>query len=222
MTTLAASPPLAEWVRTSSFFFDFDGTISVRDVGVALLEACGTGDWQGVRDAYERGEFGSRECMRRLWGHLDRSGDRIAQVLASEPIDAGFAEVVGRLEAAGAEVSVVSDGFGFYIEEMLAPLNVGILSNEIVGDELTFPHRAAACPCAACGVCKQGPIREARARGRRTVFVGDGASDRHAARVTDVVFAKAPLADWCAAEGIPAVRIDGLADILIHLGAADA
>jgi 2-hydroxy-3-keto-5-methylthiopentenyl-1-phosphate phosphatase len=52
-----------------------------------------------------------------------------------------------------------------------------------------------------------------RAGERTTVFVGDGTSDRHAARVADVVFATGALARWCADEGIAHVQFDTLADV---------
>ena len=68
--------------------------------------------------------------------------------------------------------------------------------------ELRFPHEDRCCPCSSCGVCKQAPIKDAEYRGRTTVLVGDGASDRKAALLADVVLAKGPLASWCAAFGV--------------------
>jgi 2-hydroxy-3-keto-5-methylthiopentenyl-1-phosphate phosphatase len=62
-------------------------------------------------------------------------------------------------------------------------------------------------------VCKQAPIKDARYRGRTTVLVGDGVSDRKAALLADAVLAKGPLADWCEAFGIPCARIDTLDDV---------
>jgi 2-hydroxy-3-keto-5-methylthiopentenyl-1-phosphate phosphatase len=45
------------------------------------------------------------------------------------------------------------------------------------------------------------------------VLVGDGASDRHAALVADVVFAKDALAAWCEGEGVAHERFASLADV---------
>jgi 2-hydroxy-3-keto-5-methylthiopentenyl-1-phosphate phosphatase len=45
------------------------------------------------------------------------------------------------------------------------------------------------------------------------VLVGDGASDRKAALLADVVFAKGALASWCASNGVPHIRFERLADV---------
>ena len=50
-------------------------------------------------------------------------------------------------------------------------------------------------------------------RGRTTVLIGDGASDRHAALVADAVFAKDSLAAWCDSEGVAYMPFDGLDDV---------
>ena len=96
------------------------------------------------------------------------------------------------LRAAGAELTVVSDGFGFYVDDACAPLGIDVLTNAVdfTTGELRFPHEDRCCPCSSCGVCKQAPIKDAQYRGRTTVLVGDGASDRKAALLADVVFAK--------------------------------
>ena len=53
-----------------------------------------------------------------------------------------------------------------------------------------------------------------RARGfARTVFVGDGLSDRCGARAADAVYAKDDLARWCAREGIAARAYATFADV---------
>jgi 2-hydroxy-3-keto-5-methylthiopentenyl-1-phosphate phosphatase len=79
--------------------------------------------------------------------------------------------------------------------------------------ELLFPHEDRCCACSSCGVCKQAPIKDARYQGRTTVLIGDGASDRKAALLADVVFAKGPLASWCARFGVPCHRFETLADV---------
>ena len=62
-------------------------------------------------------------------------------------------------------------------------------------------------------MCKQAPIKDARYRGRTTVLVGDGASDRKAALLADVVFAKGPLAYWCRQYGVAVTPFETLADV---------
>ena len=66
---------------------------------------------------------------------------------------------------------------------------------------------------------KAEAVREARARGRYAIFVGDGVSDREAAAVADEVFAKAPLAAWCRRKAIPCREIHSFADVVASLDA---
>ena len=110
---------------------------------------------------------------------------------------------------------MVSDGFGFYVHDACAPLGVDVLTNAVdfTTGELLFPHEDRCCPCSSCGVCKQAPIKDAQYRGQTTVLIGDGASDRKAALLADVVFAKGPLASWCAVFGVACTPFDTLGDV---------
>jgi 2-hydroxy-3-keto-5-methylthiopentenyl-1-phosphate phosphatase len=202
-------------LANASVFLDFDGTVTTRDVGVHLLERVGTPAWRGISEQYSRGEIGSRECSVEEWA-LIRGDEATLRTIAGEvPVDPGFEPLVAELRAAGAEVMVVSDGFGFYVDEVCAPLRLPVLTNAVdfVTGELVFPHEDRCCPCSTCGVCKQAPIKDARGRGRDTVLVGDGISDRKAALLADVVFAKGSLASWCAATDVPYVAFTTLDDV---------
>src|SRR5207244_7793010 len=108
------------------------------------------------------------------------------------PLDPGLGPLVDGLRAAGAEVVVVSDGFGFHLAEALAPFGIEVLTNAVdfATGALEFPHLDRCCPCSTCGMCKQAPIRDARRRGRLALFVGDGVIDRKAALIADRLFAK--------------------------------
>lgn len=199
----------------TSVFIDFDGTISTRDVGIHLLERAGADGWWDLHEEYERGEIGSRECMYDQWALVEGDEAALRAVAAEVPLDAGFAPLVHDLHERGTEVTVVSDGFGFYVEEACAPHGVDVLTNAVdfATRELLFPHEDRCCPCSTCGVCKQAPIKDAKYRGQTTVLVGDGASDRKAALLADVVFAKDSLATWCVTFGVRALPFSTLEDV---------
>jgi 2,3-diketo-5-methylthio-1-phosphopentane phosphatase len=199
----------------TSVFLDFDGTISTRDVGIHLLERAGAPGWWELHEQYERGDIGSRECMFDQWALVDGDEATLRACAREVEIDPSFGALVEALRKRGAEVTVVSDGFGFYVHDACAALGVDVLTNAVdfTTGELLFPHEDRCCPCSTCGVCKQAPIKDARDRGQTTVLVGDGASDRKAALLADVVFAKDGLASWCATFGVPAVPFVSLADV---------
>ena len=101
-------------------------------------------------------------------------------------------------------MTIVSDGFGFYVERAVGDLGIPIVTNAVDWETgtLQFPHEDRCCACSSCGTCKQAPIKDAKRRGRLTVLVGDGVSDQKAALLADVVFAKDGLARWCTTFGV--------------------
>lgn len=189
----------------TSVFLDFDGTVTLADTGVHVLARLADPGWRALDDDYAAGRIGSRECLVRQWALLAGTAEETLRSVAREVlVDPGFAPLVGMLASAGAEVTVVSDGFGFRAREVCEEVSVALLTNEVdfSTGELRFPHADRCCPCATCGTCKQAPLKDARRRGRLTVLVGDGTSDRKAALLADVLFAKGPLAEWCEATGV--------------------
>ena len=119
------------------------------------------------------------------------------------------------LRAAGAEILVVSDGFGFNVGDALTRYGLDVLTNEVdfASGTLRFPNVDRCCACSTCGTCKQAPVKDARRRGRTTVLVGNGVSDREAALLVDRRFAKDGLADWCDATDVASTPFATLADV---------
>ena len=196
-------PPLD--LARAAVFLDYDGTISTRDTGVALLEQFAPPTWRTIDEEYTRGEIGSRVCLLDEWDLLPKDEASLRAAAAAVPLDPGLDDLVTALRAAGAEIAVVSDGFGFYVHERLAHLALPVVTNDVdwsIG-ELEFPNADRCCACSSCGTCKQAPIKDAKHRGRTTVMVGDGASDQKAALLADVLFAKDGLARWCDRAGVP-------------------
>ena len=213
--TLRAMAAPSVDLSQASVFLDFDGTISTVDVGQHLLAGAAPAEWWELHEQYERGEIGSRECLVDQWALIQADEATLRALAAEVAIDPGFEPLVRDLRAAGADVVVVSDGFGFYVEQVCAALDLDVLTNAVdfATGALLFPHEDRCCPCSTCGVCKQAPIKDARYRGRTAVLVGDGASDRKAALLADVVFAKDGLADWCDAFDVDCVRFETLDDV---------
>jgi 2-hydroxy-3-keto-5-methylthiopentenyl-1-phosphate phosphatase len=185
---------------------------------VHLLDRLATGDWRHFDDLYADGVIGSRECMEQQWACIPSSvGEATLHAVAAEvALDDAFGPLVDALRGAGAEVAVVSDGFGFYVHDRIDPFGIPVFTNAVnfATNTLGFPNADLECPeCGACGTCKRRLIDETAARGRATVFVGDGTSDRYAARAADVVFATKSLADWCCDQGITHTPFTTLADV---------
>ena len=166
-------------------FLDFDGTITTVDTGVHLLDTLAPACWHEIEAEYKTGRIGSRECMTRQWALLP-------------------------------PVTILSDGYGFRAEQVGTAIGVPVITNRIdwLRHEVVFGELDPSCPCQRCGTCKRAPLLAAKARGRVTVLVGDGASDARAAEVADVVFAKHELITHCVEAGIAYRRFLDLADVL--------
>lgn len=205
----------------ASVFLDFDGTISVTDVGVRILERHAADSWRSWDDEFAAGRIGSRECMVEQWKCIRRGTTEaeLRATAATVPLDAGFARLVDGLRAAGAEVAVVSDGYGFYVRPAVEPFGLDVFTNEIdfATGTITYPFFDRTCACGLCGTCKQAPMRAAHALGRSVVFVGDGVSDRRAAPLANRLYAKDRLAEWCDETGLAYVPFTTLADVAAHL-----
>jgi 2-hydroxy-3-keto-5-methylthiopentenyl-1-phosphate phosphatase len=202
-------------LASTAVFVDFDGTVSEEDTGIHLLRRLADPGWEGIGAAYGRGEIGSRECLLDEWDLLPKDEQLLREVAREVPIDPAAAPLLAALRAGGAEVTIVSDGFGIRADEVAADLRVPLLTNapDFSTGRLEFPHEDRCCACSSCGTCKQAPIKDARHRGRTTVMIGDGTSDYKAALLADVVFAKGPLAVWCERNGVPFHRFERLADV---------
>jgi len=199
----------------TSVFVDFDGTISTFDVGVHVLSRAASDEWREIDEMFRRGVIDSRECILDEWDLVRGDEETLRAIAAEVALDPGVGPLIDALRGAGAEITVVSDGFGFYVEDAVRPFGLRVLTNAVdfTTRELLFPHEDRCCPCASCGTCKQAPIKDAQHRGQSTVLVGDGASDRKAALLADVVFAKDALASWCAAFGVEHHPFEALADV---------
>ncbi|MGH2795739.1 MAG: HAD-IB family phosphatase, partial [Actinomycetota bacterium] len=203
---------------------DFDGTIVEQDVSEELLASHGDPGWRAIDDAFVRGEIGSRECATRQVAMLGGTRDElVASALARYHVDPTFAPFVTWCGDAGIEISVVSDGFGFYIEAMLEAAGVDgvpVLTNRTVFDggtpRLEFPF--AHPECVGCGTCKRNAVLDARDRlGGPVAFVGEGHTDRYGALYADLVFAKKYLPELCDEMGISYVTWETFDDIRMAL-----
>ena len=206
----------------TAVFLDFDGTISAADTCVHLLNRLAPPEWHVIEAQYLAGEIGSRDGLRAEWAMMLGSEAERRAVANEVSIDAGIDALVDALRRSGAEVMVVSDGYGFYLEDQighLAEAGVEFVTSAVDWEtlELQFPNADDTCGCAQCGTCKRRPIAQAHTRGLLTVLVGDGASDRRAAEVADIVFAKDGLAQWCASERVDFVPFTCLDDVRLAL-----
>lgn len=220
MSVAAQRPRFDEGGAPVSLLVDFDGTISLADVGDRLLSEF-VADQTLVASMdrlYVEGRKGSRELIAWDMEVLPRDPEVLLRTVDTLALDETFIDLVASVQQVGGVVEIVSDGMGFHIERMLASLGLAELpvatNHSVLGDGaagVTFPYGNPA--CLVCGTCKRERVRLHQAADRAVVFVGDGPSDRYAAHHADIVFAKSSLAAWCEAENVRHVPWERLADV---------
>jgi 2-hydroxy-3-keto-5-methylthiopentenyl-1-phosphate phosphatase len=210
----------------ASVLVDFDGTACAHDAAEDLLIAFGDPSWPELDAAWERGELDSRRVITAQAAML-RAPLEVLIAFAVEhcPLDATFAPFVRWLEGEGVPVTLVSDGFGFYIGPILRAAGldrVRVITNTWAGEGEAHPMAFdnGHPECVGCGTCKMNTVLAARTRGA-VAFVGEGASDRYGALYADVAFAKDQLVDIAGRDGVPFLAWDNFDDVRRHLEALE-
>jgi len=217
-------------IAVGAVLVDFDGTACLHDVAEHLLEEFSSGDWERLDEAWERGALGSQEVIVAQSSMLDADRDSLLDHVRGHCVmDPTFAPFVRWANELGIEVALVSDGFGFYIEPLLAAAGVPsipVITNEQLWNDrgrpggMTFPNRQP--QCRGCGTCKMQAVLGHRETRGAVAFVGEGSSDRYAALYADVTFAKLALIAHCERDGVPYVPWDDFDDVRRWLERAEA
>ncbi len=208
-----------------SILADFDGTACAVDVANALCEGFAADGWQALDDAVRRGDLTLRAAIDGQAAMLQASREEMLRfALERFAVDPTFVRLVSWAEAQDVKVTVVSDGFGFYIEAMLAAAGlsrVPVLANRLVEEHgaLRLEHPFEHPLCVACGTCKMRAVHRARATEGAVAFVGEGESDRFGALFADAVFAKDRLATLCDGNSVPYFPWADFDDIRVTLTA---
>ena len=205
----------------TTFLCDFDGTIAPADIGAGLVRRFAPGSaarLDALEADWRAGRIGSRELTLAQCAMLRVSEAEALAFVRGFGLDPAFAPFAREALARGDQVTIVSDGFDFYLRDRLDAVGLGDLPRagnlaRFEGDRMipSFPFAAAG--CGRCANCKAQHVDRAREQGDRVVVVGDGASDRCAAELADIVFARGELLDWCRGRGIPAHPFDDFAAV---------
>lgn len=207
MDTAHASLPLFR------VFLDFDGTLVGPNVAIVLVEKFAK---DGARVAHEvdeqlhRGEITLRQAWERQAALLpaDRVEEMAQWVVDEIPLRPGAHELLRLLKQQGYPVVILSGGIDFYITAVLKRegLDLPFFSDAFEkgpNGQLRVVHPFGHATCRQCGICKAQVVHSELPKARRTMFIGDGSTDKFAAEVSDVVFARRRLLQYCKDRGIP-------------------
>lgn len=188
---------------TYRIYSDFDGTIAVNDVGDALFSTFGGDNWYEPIKKWEQGLISSKECLTLACQSLRITKSQLEEFSDTQTLDPGFNEFVAFCDRHNFPISVVSDGFDFYIRRILTNYaldHIPVLSNHLdfVGPDRVapqFPYFGKGCP--NCANCKGYHLSVNHHPASQVIFIGDGLSDRCAVEHADILFAKDALKTYC-------------------------
>jgi 2-hydroxy-3-keto-5-methylthiopentenyl-1-phosphate phosphatase len=217
-TTAAGTRPL-------SIVFDYDGTITERDLLQPIAREFGDPTVVGELDrALDEGRITLREEIVGEYATVRASLEHVlAWVFERTRIRPGLDELLGLARRHGWHTLVVSSGFHELIGPVLerAALEVDVFANRVdpLADGWIVDWRYDE-DCPSCGQsCKRSTVPRLT-RGAPVVYVGDGYSDRCAAEAADRVFAVHGLARHLERRGLPFQPFSDFFDVAAALSAA--
>lgn len=172
-----------------SVIVDFDGTITLEDIGAIVIKTFGRDGWRAADEAWKRGEISLRELWAAEVNHLRAEDHEAIRKWAAEvaEIRPGFHELVNYCRQNDIPVEIASSGIRFYIDAVLEA--AGIDDLPVSAPDVIYDNRGhgqmifkdGLRDCGMTAMCKCERIWQQRREDRTILFVGDGASDYCAA-----------------------------------------
>lgn len=206
--------------RLSVIFCDFDGTLTVEDIGLALMERFAPPQWIEWEKRWRRGEISTRENMEAQLNLIEASSAELIEWLKGCPLRAGALEFIDACRQRGVAFHLVSDGLDFYIDPIRNAHGLGALpyhANQAERDAAGRWHIRtpnANPDCRLHGCCKCLLIeRLDPGHAARRIYIGDAYTDLCPSRHADLVFARDVLAEHCREAGRPFIEFETFADV---------
>jgi len=195
----------AGWAAVS----DFDGTITMRDVGDALLLHYGYSDKKTIEASYSL-KVRVEDFMKKAFAGAKLSKDVIADFVnrrvRARP---GFREFVSFCALNKIPFEIASGGVDLYADPFFRKHGVDVKAFfgrarvTAGGVRITYPFLRRM----NLSGFKASRVRRMQRAGRKVVFFGDGPNDFKAAMLADKVFATGRLLKLCRARGVAAAPL---------------
>jgi 2,3-diketo-5-methylthio-1-phosphopentane phosphatase len=196
---------------------DFDGTLTDVDTLDLLVAEHAPAVWVEAEQALTSGSMTLYEVIAFEFEHVHSTLDEALATLRSRvALRPGLVDLITFCRERFIDPVVISSGFHELIEPVLAwggvrlPVVAHSATFSDAGTTVAFLERPI---CPVCGErCKRTELARL-SDGRQIAYVGDGWSDRCAAKAADVVFARGSLAQHLADEGVAYVPFEDMNDV---------
>jgi len=211
-------------------FLDFDGTITVNDVGEAIFKKfLSTEILKNIVEDLLADKISARECWENLCSSVsDIDKSEFDKFILLQEVDPTLHRFLDYCKSKEYEIFVLSDGFDYYIEKILQKENLDHLKSycnrlTIANDGKlipSFPFYSSECRNSAN--CKRNHIIDNSSEEDYSIFIGDGYSDMDAIQFVDFIFAKDDLLKFCEKQRISYFPFKNFDDIISRLNELSA
>lgn len=190
-------------------FIDFDATITKQDTLVVLLDhLAGRKNWKPIEEKIRAGRMTNIDGLKAEMNLCQIDPKGLVKLLQERvEIDPAFENFIQFAKRKKLELVILSGGFAECIEAIFEKYKIHLpyFANELIFGQayldVRYPYEKHT--CGNCSHCKAFHLRRYKRRGFKTVFIGNGTTDRCPAKVADILFAKDSLAKFCRKEKIP-------------------
>ena len=198
---------------------DFDGTLTVEDMGFYLLDTFAQGEWRRWLEQYRDKKITVGEFNSRAFATVKVAKEELLAAIRSETrLREGFVEMVDYCRQKGFRIAIVSNGLDFYIASILADAGLGDIEAHAATSRF-HPGGLTVQYIGPDGVPLNDDFKAAYTRsfleqGYKVAYVGNGPSDAAPASLSQHVFARDGLLEYCKEKKIPCQPFDDLHDVI--------
>jgi 2-hydroxy-3-keto-5-methylthiopentenyl-1-phosphate phosphatase len=198
---------------------DFDGTVTYKDISFMLLDAFVGFEWREYLDRYQEGKITVGEFSRRTFRMVKATREEMLSFMKNRVrMRPGFKQFVQLCKDKNYRLVIVSNGFDFYIGDILKRLGSGHIEYHAAeaifrpeGLDLRYTNPEGK---EIDADFKLSYMQKFLGDGYRVIYVGDGNSDFDPARRCYRVFATDSLLRRCQYRNIPCIPFNDFFDII--------
>jgi 2-hydroxy-3-keto-5-methylthiopentenyl-1-phosphate phosphatase len=198
---------------------DFDGTLTEEDMGFYLLDTFAQGDWRKWLEQYRNDKITVGEFNSRAFATVRAAEEEmVAATLSQVKLRDGFPELVAYCHKRGLRLAIVSNGLDFYIASILNKAGLGDVEAHAATSRF-HPGGLTVQYIGPDGVALDNDFKAAYTRlflkeGYKVAYVGNGPSDINPASLSQHIFARDGLLDYCKEKKLPCQPFDDLHDVI--------
>jgi 2-hydroxy-3-keto-5-methylthiopentenyl-1-phosphate phosphatase len=198
---------------------DFDGTITVEDMGFFLLDTFAQKEWRNWLELYRNDKITVGEFNSRAFATVRAAEEEmVAATLSQVKLRDGFPELVAYCQKRGLRLAIVSNGLDFYIASILNKAGLGNIEAHAATSRF-HPGRLEVKYIGPDGVALDNDFKAAYTRlfleqGYKVAYVGNGPSDINPASLSQHIFARDGLFDYCKERQLPCQPFDDFHDVI--------